>query len=81
MPYKSIKKCELLELMEEKEQEIEDLHKQLDKLEQYAKYDESASELKAMHDSFVNAGFSEQQSFILLTTCIESTLGKPSLFR
>lgn len=81
MPYSSIKKCELLELVEEKEQEIEDLHKQLDKLEQYAKYDESASELKAMHDSFVNAGFSEQQAFILLTTCIESTLGKPSLFR
>ena len=74
--FKPKRKSELLELLEEKERDIKNLHDQIDNLEKYAKYDESASELKAMYDSFVNVGFSEQQAFILLTTAMDSTLRK-----
>lgn len=49
---------------------------QIDNLEKYSKYDEYASELKAMYDSFVNAGFSEQQAFILLTTAMDNAFRK-----
>lgn len=80
-PRKNIKKAELLELLEEKERDIKNLHEQIDKLEKYAKYDEYADEIKAMYDGFVNAGFSESQAFILLTTIVENTLRKPSSFR
>lgn len=80
MSYQNVKKCELIELIEEKERDIQNLHAQIDRLEKYAKYDESADELKAMHDSFIRAGFTESQAFTLLTTVVGSTLGKPALF-
>lgn len=80
MQYKNVKKCQLLEIIAEKERDIKDLHEQIDKLEKYTKYDESANELKAMHDSFVRSGFTEEQAFTLINTMVGSSLGKPTLF-
>lgn len=73
-------KKELLELIEEKEKEISEMRVLVKKAEQYEALDESTQQIKAMYDSFVNAGFTEEQAFTLLNTSIGATLGKPTLF-
>lgn len=65
-------KEELLEQIKEKEMDISDLHAQIDKLEKYKQYEKSANEIKAMYDSFVNAGFSEDQAFTIMLKFIEN---------
>ena len=73
-------KKELLELIKEKEKEVSELKEQAKKAEKYEQFDEAARDVKAMYDSIVNAGFSEDQAFTLINTSLGATLGKPSLF-
>lgn len=57
-------KAELLE-------EIKNLQTEIDKLDKYRKYEEAADEMRALYDSFVNAGFTEDQAFELMMTMIK----------
>ena len=63
-------KAMLEEELEQKKTEIEDLKKELEKTEKHKQYDDAADELKAIYDSCVNAGFNEDQAFVLLNTMI-----------
>lgn len=58
-------KNELLEEIEQKNEEIEVLKADIEKLEKYRKYDEMADEVKAINDIFIRSGFAEQQAFEL----------------
>lgn len=58
---------------------IDDLKSQIRKLEKYKKYDEMADEIFAVKDSFVRAGFSEEQAYNLLTISITACM-RPKLF-
>lgn len=65
-------KAMLEEELEQKKNEIEDLKKELEKTEKHKQYDDVAGELKAIYDSLVNIGFSEDQAFVLLNTMINN---------
>ena len=58
-------KAELIE-------EINKLKEDLVKLEKYSQYDKCADEFKAIHDSFVRVGFTEEQAFTLLITSMKT---------
>lgn len=55
-------KDELMQELVEKNAEIGCLKRQIASLERYKQYDEAANELKAMHDSFINSGFSRDEA-------------------
>lgn len=65
-------KAMLEEELDQKRAEIEELKKELVKAEKYKRYDDAAGEMKAMHDSFVNAGFNEDQAFTILMTMLQN---------
>lgn len=76
-------KIDLQEEIRLKNEEIELLKKRVETLKKYEKYEDMADEMKAMHDSFLNAGFSDQQAFELLTRCLSCAAemsGKKGLF-
>lgn len=50
-------KNELLEEIDQKNEEIEVLKADIEKLEKYRKYDEMADEVKAINDSFYSQRF------------------------
>lgn len=56
----------------QKKKEIESLKERIEKLAKYEKYDESASECAAMKDSFVRAGFTDEQAFKILLVCLKA---------
>lgn len=56
----------------QKKKEIEYLKERIEKLAKYEKYDESAAECSAMKDSFVRAGFTEEQAFEILLVCLKA---------
>lgn len=67
-------KAMLEEELEQKRTEIEDLKKELEKAEKYKQYDDAAGEMKAMYDSFVNAGFNDDRAFTAMGTgCMMSS--------
>lgn len=78
MPVKT--KNELLEEIEQKNEEIEVLKLDIEKLEKYRKYDEMADEVKAINDSFVRSGFTGQQAFELTRDVVTAVAGRPTLF-
>lgn len=59
-------KAELLEEIKQKNSEIEKLENEIERLEKSSNYKENADELKAMYDSYVEAGFTEQQAFMFV---------------
>lgn len=73
-------KNDLLEEIEQKNQEIEVLKSDIEKLEKYKKYDDMADEVKAINDSFVRSGFTESQAFELTKDLATAAAGKPTLF-
>ena len=72
-------KKELLEMIKEKEADIKSLHEEIDKLEKYKQYDDNAMEIKALYDSYVNAGFTDRQAFELLKILITNATRKTGL--
>lgn len=66
-------KAELMELIDQKNEEIVELKEEVNKLEKYKQYDDMADEVKAIHDSFIHAGFTENQAFILLGQFINAS--------
>ena len=71
---KEYNKQTLLDIIAEKEADIANLHKEIDKLEKYKSYQDMADELKALHACFMNSGFNEEQAFALIKTLVENTM-------
>lgn len=63
-------KNELMEEIEQKNEEIKTL------LEKYKAYDQSAEEIKGVMDSYIRAGFSEEQAFTLIQILLTFNLPK-----
>lgn len=55
-----------------KRKDIEALKERIEKLAKYEKYDAAAAECAAMKDSFVRAGFTEEQAFEVLLVCLKA---------
>lgn len=58
---------------------IDDLKSQVSRLEKYQKYDDMADEIFAVKDSFVRAGFTEEQAFDLVKISIDNATKPKSL--
>ena len=71
---KSMKKTKAMleEELEQKRDEIEELKKELVKVEKYKQYDDMAGEIKAIYDSFVNAGFNNDQAYEILIILLQN---------
>lgn len=67
-------KAELMEELEAANKAKDDLEKQLAELEKYKTYRTAGDELKAIHTSFVDAGFSSDQAFSMLQTMMMSSM-------
>lgn len=65
-------KAMLEEELEQKRDEIEELKKELVKVEKYKQYDDMAGEIKAIYDSFVNAGFNKDQAYEILIILLQN---------
>lgn len=65
-------KAELEVEIKAKEAEIRELKKETERLKRYEQYDEMTGEIKAIYDSFVRSGFTEEQAFKLLNNAISS---------
>lgn len=65
-------KAMLFEEIQQKNDEIKDLKKDLARLEKYKQYEDSADEIRAIYNSYVNVGFSEDQAFQMLLRMIET---------
>lgn len=59
-------KEDLMDDIRRKNHEISELKEKVKNLERYEKYDEMADETKAIYDSFIRSGFTEDQAFTLL---------------
>lgn len=77
---KSMKKTKAMleEELEQKRAEIEELRKELVKVEKYKQYDDMAGEIKAIYDSFVNAGFNEDQAYEILIILLQNQKAAPT---
>lgn len=60
--------------IEAKNAEIKELKKEIAKFERYEQYREAASDLAALRDSFINAGFTKAEAYELLKTTIANGL-------
>lgn len=61
--------------IQKKASEIDALKKEIEKLEKYKQYDEATSETKVIMDSFIRAGFTEEQAFDMVKTMFIAIFG------
>lgn len=73
VPRKATQK-ELENEIESRLKEIHSLRGEIKELKKYEEYEKAANEMKALKDSFVKAGFSENQAFQLLLAILPMTL-------
>lgn len=57
------------------ENEIDTLKKEIEKLEKYKQYDKATAETKVIMDSFVRAGFTENQALDMVKTIFSVIFG------
>ena len=69
--YAKTTKERLIEKLEEVEKERDRLKSDISKLKKYEKYEETADELGAMRDAFVNSGFTDDQAFQIIITLVQ----------
>lgn len=55
--------------------EIKNLTKEVEKLERYKKYEDAASEIAAMHDAFINEGFTREEALSLINNMVSIAAG------
>lgn len=70
-----ISKEALMREINEKASEIDILTQKLERLEKNRQYDESANEVKTLVDSFIRAGFTEEQEFRMVMNIMMTILG------
>lgn len=70
-------KTMLLEEIEAKNEEIKLLKEEVKKVERYKQYEESANEIAALRDSFINAGFTKTEANDLLKITLANALKNP----
>lgn len=70
-----ISKESLMREINEKENEIDILKQEIERLEKDHRYDEGANETKALIDSFIRAGFTEGQAFQMVMNLMAAILG------
>lgn len=70
-----ISKESLMREINEKAKEIDILKQKVEGLEKDHQYDESANETKALMDSFIRAGFTEEQAFQMVMNLIAPIVG------
>lgn len=63
---------ELYEEINQKRAEINSLKQKIEKLAKYEKYDAAAAECAALRDSYIRAGFTEEQAFEIVLICIKA---------
>lgn len=68
-------KTELMEEIENKNKEIKDLKKEIEKLDRYRVYEDSANEIAAARDAFVKAGFTKAEAFELTKGILNNAFG------
>lgn len=66
----------VMELHEKQTEEMKELERQREEALKVEKYDESAVELKNLYDSYVRAGFTEEQAWELVTIIMQNTTRK-----
>lgn len=59
-----------------KQKDIENLHAEIDKLNQQKTRENAANELKLLFDSYVNAGFTRFEALQLVSTMLSSAVKK-----
>lgn len=67
-------KQELLDELEEKQKDIENLHAEIDKLNKAKLHENAANELKLLFDSYVNAGFTRFEALHLVSTMLSGVV-------
>lgn len=65
----------LIEEINEKAREIDVLKKEIEKLEKKDEYNEAATEIKAIMNGFIHAGFSDDQAFDMAKSMLITVLG------
>ena len=60
--FASMRKAELIEEIEKKNKELEELNQEFKKLEKYKIYEDMANELGAMRIAIINSGFSVEKA-------------------
>lgn len=70
-----ISKESLMREINEKVNEIDILKQEIERLDKEHQYDEGASEIKALMDSFIRAGFAEGQAFHMVMNMLTTMLG------
>ena len=70
-----ISKESLMREINEKVNEIDILKQEIERLDKEHQYDEGASEIKALMDSFIRAGFTEGQAFHMVMNMLTTMLG------
>ena len=72
----SLTKEILLNELEAKNAEIKALKKEIERVERYKQYDETAGEIAALRDSFMNAGFTKAEAYELVKISIGNALNQ-----
>ena len=67
-------KAELIEELEKKEADIIVLRKEIENLERYKQYEESANEMAALREAFRNSGFSVTESFEMVKLMVTTSV-------
>lgn len=70
-------KTMLLEEIEAKNEEIKALKEEVKRVERYKQYEESANEIAALRDSFINAGFTKDEANSLLIVTLTNAMKNP----
>ena len=79
MAYKT--REELLKEIEDKNQEIKDLKKDIEKLDRYKAYEAGADEAAAMRDAYIKAGFSKAEALEMTKLMISIAFKNMKFFK
>lgn len=74
MPVKDKLMEEILKELEAKERDIQNLHAEIDRMNQQKTIETAAKEVKALFDAYVNAGFSRFEALQLVSAMVSGVV-------